>query len=126
MHYVKSKWGCAKKTVVNGKKYDSKFEASYAQELELRKFTGDIKDFESHKRIPLIVNGFIICDYYIDFVVHHNDGITEYVECKGWPTNVWKLKWKIFDATYGQDPNNQLTLVNQKKFKLRKIKKVGG
>lgn len=125
-HYVQYKWGRAKKTVVKGKAYDSKFEASYAQELELRKRAGEIQDFATHKRIPLVVNGFHVCDYYIDFVVYHHDGMVEYVETKGIKTAAWVLKWKIFEATYGQDPINTLTLVQQKKFRLRKIKKIGG
>ena len=123
MYLQKTKWGRAKKQVYDGKSYDSKFEASYARELTLRKKAGDIKDFEAHVRIPLEVNGFHVCDYYIDFIVYHNDDTLEYVETKGIKTPVWALKWKVFEATVGQHPKVTLTLVQQKKFRLRKIRR---
>src|SRR3972149_2298279 len=119
-----SKWGRSKKTVVNGKTYDSKFEGSYASDLGFRIKAGEIDGFDSHVRIPLIVNGYHICDYYIDFVVYHKDGTIEYVETKGIPDEKWKLKWKMFEATYSERPGVKLTLVQQNKFKLRKIKAV--
>lgn len=124
MYLQKSKWGRAKKTVYDGVKYDSKFEASYARELGLRQKAGEIIEFETHKRIPLIVNGYHVADYYIDFVVYHADGDIEYIETKGVKTPVWVLKWKIFEATYSDKPGVRLTLVQQKKFRLRKSKKV--
>ena len=107
--------------------YDSKFEAGYADELVLRQKVGDIKSFQSHIAIPLAVNGYKICDYYIDFVVHHNDGTTEYVETKGYPTPVWKLKWRIFLAMFEDDESKKITLVmqgKQKPYKPRKARKL--
>lgn len=107
-------------------KNDSKFEAGKAQELELRKKAGEIKDFKEQVKIPLIVNDLVVCDYYIDFVIEHNDGIIEYCETKGYATDVWKLKWKLFEALYSQDPNVLLTVEYQGKNwrpRLRKVKK---
>ena len=101
------------KTAKQGK-YDSKFEASKGQELELRKKAKDIKDYQEQVKIPLEVNGFHICNYYIDFVIFHNNGDTEYCETKGYATDVWKLKWKIFEALYDQ-PGNILTVEYQGK-----------
>lgn len=115
-----------KKVDVGGYQYDSKFEAAYAQELKLREKAGDIIGFTPHERIPLEVNGYRVCDYYIDFVVDHTDGTTEYVECKGYSTDVWRLKWKLFCALYEDKPNVKITLVMQGKQrppKIRKIKK---
>lgn len=94
--------------------YDSKFEAGKAQELELLKKAGEIKDFVSQKVLELVVNGYVVCTYKIDFIVYHNDGITEYVECKGYATPVWKLKWKLFEALYDV-PGNKLTVEYQGK-----------
>ena len=125
MYYHTSKWGRAKKTVVDGKKYDSHCEAAYANELILRVKAGEIQGFDSHVRQELNVNGFHIADYYIDFVVYHNDGTVEMVETKGLPTPVWVLKWKILEALTSEDPNIKLTLVQQKKFKMRRIRKIG-
>lgn len=95
-------------------KNDSKFEAGKAQELELRKKAKDIKDFKEQVKIPLEVNGYHICNYYIDFVVEHNDGDIEYIETKGYATDVWKLKWKLFEALYDK-PGNVLTVEFQGK-----------
>lgn len=103
---------------------DSKFEAGYAQELELRKKAGDIKDFEEQKTMELIVNGFVVGTYKIDFIVYHNDDLIEYVETKGFATEVWKLKWKIFTAMYGEKPGVKCTVVYQGKgWKPRMYKK---
>jgi hypothetical protein len=115
-----------KKVMSGGRSYDSKFEAGYGQELELRKKAGDIEGFDTHLRIPLEVNGYVVCDYYIDFAVYHKDGSTEYVETKGYMTDVFKLKWKLFCALFEDDEKYKLTLIMQGKQnapKMRKSKK---
>lgn len=106
-------------------KNDSKFEAGKAQELELLKRAGEIKDFQEQVKIPLEVNGYHICNYYIDFVVEHNDGITEYLEMKGLAMPVWKMKWRLFEALYSDKPDVKLTVEYQGKswrYQHRKIK----
>jgi hypothetical protein len=95
--------------------YDSKFEAGYGQELEIRKKAKDIKNFEAHVRLPLVVNNYTVCDYYIDFKIYHNDGTIEFCETKGFPTPAWKIKWKLFCALYEDDPNTKITLIMQGK-----------
>ena len=103
--------------------YDSKFEAGYAQELELRIKAKDIKGFEAHKKVPLTVNGFTVCDYYIDFIVEHNDGTLEYVETKGFATPIWKLKWKLFCALYEEKEGIKISLIMQGKQRAPKLRK---
>ncbi len=106
-------------------KNDSKFEAGKAQELELLKRAGEIADFKEQVKIPLVVNGLVVCDYWIDFVITHNDNSIEYCETKGFATDVWKLKWKLFEALYSGDPNVKLTVEYQGKNwrpRLRKVK----
>lgn len=110
MYYQKNSYYKTKKAGKN----DSKFEAGVANALTLMKRAGEIKDFEEQVKIPLVVNGFHICNYYIDFVIKHNDGTTEYREAKGFATDVWKLKWKLFEALYDQ-PGNILTVEYQGK-----------
>lgn len=105
-----SKYG-AKKTDYNGIQYHSKKEAGYAAELDLRIKANDIKSWTRQECIRLDVNGFHICNYYIDFVVTHNDGSLEYVEVKGFETEVWRLKWKLFESLYSNLPNTTLTVV---------------
>lgn len=95
----------------NGILYHSKFEAGYAGELDLRKKANDIKDWERQVKISLDVNGFHIANYYVDFLIHHNDGLKEYVEVKGFETDTWKLKWKLFEALYSGGDDVRLTVV---------------
>jgi len=103
--------------------YDSKLEAGYAQELALRVKAKDIKSWEAQKTLDLIVNDYRVCTYRIDFVIYHNDDTIEYVETKGYPTPVWRLKWKLFKALYTAE-GVKLTVVYQGKFKPPKARKV--
>ena len=110
MYYQKYSYYNTKKQGKN----DSKFEAGKAQELDLLKKAGEIKDFKEQVKLSLEVNGFHICNYYIDFVIEHNDGVIEYLETKGYATDAFKLKWKLFEALYDK-PGNKLTLEFQGK-----------
>lgn len=121
MYYQKTSY--YKTAKQNG--FDSKFEAGKAEELELLKKAKQIKDYQTQIVIPLIVNGFTVCTYKIDFVIEHNDGGLEYLETKGYATDVWKLKWKLFEALFSDDPNVKLTVEYQGKNwrpRMRKIK----
>jgi len=102
-------------------KYDSKFERGVAQELELRVKAGELKSFEEQVTIPLIVEGYKICDYIIDFVAYRTDGIVEYIEAKGFATQLWAMKWKLFEALYGNKPDTELIVIWQ--GKTRKFKR---
>ena len=53
----------AKKTYVDGYKFDSKKEANRYTELALLLKTGYIKDLELQPKIPLVVNGKKIGNY---------------------------------------------------------------
>lgn len=120
-----NRWTTAKKQTYNDLKYDSGFEARYAQELDLRVKWKDIKRWERQIKIPIDVNGYHICNYFIDFVVYHNDDTIEYVETKGYATEVWRLKWKLFEALYSDKPDVKLTVVKQRSnFKTPKAKKI--
>ncbi len=119
-----NKWGGVKKQVYNNQRYDSGFEAQHAQELDLRLKAGEITKWERQVKIPLIVNGFTIANYYIDFVVYYPDGTKEYVETKGYATDLWRLKWKLFEALYSEMPDIRLVVIKQRdNFTLRKPKK---
>ena len=103
--------------------YDSKFEAGFAQELEIRKRAGEIKSWEKQKVLDLIVNNYIVCTYKIDFIIYHNDGTIEYTETKGYATPIWRLKWKLFEACYSDLPNVKLTVIYQGKGRVPKAKR---
>lgn len=110
MYYQRNRYYQTKKAGKN----DSKFEGGKARELELLKKTGAIKDYQEQVKLDLIVNGYLVCTYRIDFVIYHLDGTTEYLETKGYATEAWKLKWKLFEALFDQ-PGNKLTVEYQGK-----------
>lgn len=120
-YFQKTYFKSAKKQIYNGQMFDSKFEAQQAIELDLLKKAGEIIDWEAHKRLPLIVNGYVVCNYEIDFIVYR-DGETEYIETKGYATEVWKIKWKLFEALYTA-PENKLTVIFQGKYQRPKLRK---
>ena len=87
-------------------------EAAYAQELDLRVKAGDIKSWKRQVKIDLRAYGKHICNYYIDFVIKHNDETEEFLEIKGMETPEWRLKWKLFCAQMEEEnPAAKLTVV---------------
>lgn len=91
------------KSVVDGIKFDSQKEARYYQELKLLKRAGEIEDFELQPEFVLLP-GFKTGDgakireikYRADFKIIHKDGTIEVVDVKGYKTEVYKLKKKLF------------------------------
>jgi hypothetical protein len=130
MYQVVKSHTMAKKTEYDGVRYDSGFEGQYAYHIDQQLKQGLIKSWERQVNLDLEVNGYLVCQYRIDFVVHHHDGTTEYVETKGRHFPEWKLKWKLFEALYSDKPDVKLTIVQQESLwgktpkppKLRKIK----
>ena len=96
-----NKYG-AKKKEYNGRLYMSKGEASYARELNFRKSAGEITDIVPQFRLPLDVNGYHICNYIVDFKVTLPDGTVELHEYKGFATEVFRIKWKLCEAIWGE------------------------
>lgn len=102
----------ARKTLYRGVTYDSAREAKYAFELDMRKRAGQIKAWDRQVPIALEAYGRPICKYKIDFIIIHLDGHLEYVEVKGYETDVWKLKWKVFKAKMEiEEPTAVLTII---------------
>ena len=92
----KNRYGnVAKKTEYRGVYYHSKLEADYAAELDFRVKAKDIKSWERQVRVPIIADGVHFGEYVVDFLIHHNDGSFEYVECKGRGLGVGmnKFRW---------------------------------
>ena len=100
-----SKYG-AKKVQVDGITFDSKKEASRYQVLKLMEQAGAIQNLELQKRFELIpsfkVDGKTIrgITYKADFCYYENG---QYVveDVKGYRTDVYKLKAKLFAYRYG-------------------------
>lgn len=88
-----------------GFSYDSKFEAEYAAELDLRLKAHDIAGWERQFKIELRVGDKLIARYFCDFRITHNDGTYELVEIKGIETEVYRLKRKLLEACWL--PNHQ-------------------
>jgi hypothetical protein len=96
----------------NGNRYDSKKEAEFAKELDLRVKGKDLKSWERQVKIPLTVNGKHITNYYIDFKLTNKDGSIEFVEIKGFETETWRLKWKLFEALIDEiEPGAELIVI---------------
>lgn len=89
----------------------SKREAEKAWELDQLIKTGDVLKWERQQKIELFgQNGSHICNYFIDFVIYWKDGTIEYCEVKGFKTEVWRLKWKLFEDKFGKDHRFKLTI----------------
>lgn len=102
-----SKYG-NKKTEYNGYKYDSKFEASVAQELELRMKAGEFTEVDRQYRIKLYCylpdgSKADLFTYICDFRCHRPDGSYLLVEAKGHATEVYRTKRKLLDLVWLPD-----------------------
>lgn len=95
----------ARRTGYHGTSYMSNKEAEYARNLDLLLSAGEIKSWEKQVKLSLDVNGVHIANYYMDFVVTNNDDSLDAVEVKGFETDVWKMKWKLAQAIYGDKYN---------------------
>lgn len=88
----------AKKQNYNGMKFDSKGEAGYCEQLDWRIKAGEIISYERQVKIPLKVNGVLICNYIADFIVTGRHGEKELHEYKGLRLPLFDLKWKLLQA----------------------------
>lgn len=90
------------KITVDGVKFDSIKEAEYYNSLKLRLNAGEIKGFCRQAEF-ILQEGFadqLPIKYYADFVVFHIDGTAEIVDTKGFKTEVFKLKNKLFKKKF--------------------------
>ena len=92
----------AKKQTYNGYSYHSKMEADYAVKLDWRVKAGEVKSWTRQHKFELRVNDSLICKYYIDFRAILADGSIEYIEVKGFETDLWRLKWKMTKALWDE------------------------
>lgn len=97
-----NKYG-AKRTEFNGKKFDSKYEASVAQTLELRKTSKDILDYDTQYKVEMWAydqNGkpAMKVSHKVDFRIHHRDGSFELLEAKGVETSDYKMRRKWLET----------------------------
>ncbi|MED4820190.1 DUF1064 domain-containing protein [Bacillus atrophaeus] len=99
-----NKYG-ARKTWVDGIKFDSKAESQYYLQLKWLKQAKQIKDFKVQPRFLLQEgfkkNGktFRKIEYIADFEVHNLDSI-EIIDIKGVATESFKIKRKLYERLY--------------------------
>ena len=92
----RSKYG-AKKTEVDGIKFDSQKEAKYYIFLKQLKQAGEVVLFLM--QVPFILPGAI--RYRLDFQVFYADGRIEWVDVKGVITDVYRIKKAQVEEIYG-------------------------
>ncbi len=113
----RSKYG-NKKVELEGHVFDSKAEARYFKELQLRQKLHDIREFYLQPRYT-VMHGFekdgkkhrpIV--YIADFEIHHKDGSIEVIDVKSeaTTTQVFRIKEKLFHRKFP----HKLTLVKWK------------
>ncbi|WP_213606317.1 DUF1064 domain-containing protein [Staphylococcus capitis] len=99
----------AKKVEYKGVVFDSKIECDYYQYLE-RNLGNEYDYIELQPRYELIpkMNKQRKTEYIADFALFKDDVLVEVIDVKGMPTEVAKLKAKIFRDKY---PNIKLTWI---------------
>lgn len=95
-----------KKVMIDNIMFDSKKEANYYTYLKMLEQAGKITDLELQKKFVLqdkfILNGktYRAITYKADFVYKEN-GQVHVVDTKGYRTEVYKIKKKLFMKKYG-------------------------
>lgn len=94
-----------KPVVIDGRRYASKREAAYCENLILLEKAGKIGGLEFQKRFPLLgPKGEVICTYVADAVFwDHEQDRFRVIDVKGVETDVFKLKRKMMRALKGID-----------------------
>lgn len=93
----------AVKTVVNGKKCDSKLEATHYHNLLMLEKARKITSLKFHPRYPVFIDNKKICTVVLDFEFYDVEiDKTRYIDSKGVYTSESKLRHKLFEATYGK------------------------
>lgn len=123
-----------KKNVFDNVKYDSTWEADYAKELEKKREAGEIAGWRKQQvieinvitknNLPILTDKTMyelkqdnipfshICNYWIDFIVSHNNGTLEFVEIKGAKMEMWVIKFRLFETIFRtMYPQHKLTII---------------
>lgn len=104
-----------KKIIINGIKFDSKLEHYCHGYLQLVGV-----DFDFQHKLTLVEKfkfndkGIRAITMIIDFVVRHNEK-TIYVDTKGFPTEVSKLKYKLLRNKLKEEKNTDVVWLKNKK-----------
>jgi hypothetical protein len=89
----------------------SRLEARYEHELKLRVKAGELVSYRYELPLKLIVNDILVCTYKVDWVLEYPDGHLQYVETKGFETDLWRFKWRLTKALH---PDWDMLIVKDK------------
>lgn len=112
----------AKRSEYGGYIYDSRMEAAYAKDLDLRKKGKDIKDWERQFKLEMWAydkdgEPKIKMTHRVDFRIHHNDGSYELVEVKGVETQDYRTRRKWLEKLWlPEHPDHTYTVVKKTYF----------
>lgn len=92
------KKGARQKAHMKTDGFSSKLEAAVHAYLKRREFLGEIEDIKCQQTIVLQDGARDVrISWRVDFSFHHKArGVTELVEAKGFPTEIYKMKLKLF------------------------------
>lgn len=88
----------SQQTIVDGRKFPSKKEASRYQELMQMWRSGEIRYFLP--QVSLELNDQGSAKYRCDFLIFPHEGPEIYEDVKGMKTDMYKLKKKLVEARY--------------------------
>lgn len=92
--------------------HDSRHEADYCNRLMARVRNGDILGYDVQVPFELVVNDKLVCTHIVDFLIHvkfepvYRNGVAfqemrqEAHDAKGFRTDVWSIKYKLFKALF--------------------------
>lgn len=119
-----SKYGNIK-TTIHDIKFDSKLESvCYLSIVELLK-TKQITKFDRQFVFTLMPGATTIqgnklrpITYHADFVIHRPTGIREVIDAKGKQTEEFRIKWKLLQYQFKDDPTIKFRLFTEKNNQL--------
>jgi hypothetical protein len=99
-----TKYGNTPNRCHQGSLHHSKLESRRCDELHVLQSGGEIRDLKAHPQpaYPLTVNGFHVAVYQADFEYVDRDGNLVTEDTKGFITDVYRLKSKLFEALMGR------------------------
>jgi len=84
--------------------HQSRGEAGHCDYLSAQVQNKEIKSFEKQVKYYLCIGKAQITTHVVDFVVTGNDGSVWVEEYKGFATEIWGIKKRLFEALYPHIP----------------------
>ena len=126
MHTTTFKKYGNKKTTYNGRKYDSKFEAGVAVDLDLQVRAGLIAGYDCQFKVEIPVYnaaGRLVhtVSHKVDFRAHNQDGTFTLIEAKGFETADYLFRKKLLEKIWlPEHPDHEYRVVYQRRGGVRR------